>query len=68
METPESTVITEKIAPHDQIIDLIMNKDDISWQQIIFSAVKSEEMDPWDIDIIKLSQSFLAKLDRKSVV
>jgi segregation and condensation protein A len=62
MKSPESTVITEKIAPHEQIIDLIMNKDDISWQQIIFSAVKSEEMDPWDIDIIKLSQSFLAKL------
>ncbi len=49
-------------APHEQIIDLIMNKDDISWQQIIFSAVKSEEMDPWDIDITKLSQSFLIKL------
>ncbi len=47
---------------YDQIIDMIMNKDDISWQQIIFSAVKSEQMDPWDIDITKLSQTFLARL------
>ncbi len=62
MENVESTPMPEKVAPHDQIIDLIMNKDDISWQQIIFSAVKSEEMDPWDIDITKLSQSFLIKL------
>lgn len=62
MENPEAPAVNEKVAPHDKIIDLIMNKDDISWQQIIFSAVKSEEMDPWDIDITKLSQSFLVKL------
>lgn len=46
----------------DQLFDMILNKDDISWQQIIFSAVKSEQMDPWDIDIAKLSQQFLTKL------
>ena len=62
MESMQPMPITEKMAPHDQIIDLIMNKDDISWQQIIFSAIKSEEMDPWNIDITKLSQSFLIKL------
>jgi segregation and condensation protein A len=50
------------LQPHEQIMDIIFNKDDISWQQIIFSAVKSEQMDPWDIDIAKLSQQFLVKL------
>ncbi len=50
------------LEPHEQIMDIIFNKDDISWQQIIFSAVKSEQMDPWDIDIAKLSQQFLVKL------
>ncbi len=46
----------------EQIMNIIFSKDDISWQQIIFSAVKSEQMDPWNIDIVKLSQQFLVKL------
>lgn len=50
--------------PHEQIMDILLNKDDISWQQIIFGAVKSEEMDPWNIDISKLSRSFLDKLSK----
>ena len=54
---PEVTLL-----PHEQLFDMILNKDDISWQQIIFTAVKSEQMNPWDIDIKLLSQKFLEKL------
>lgn len=54
--------LQQKQHPHEQIIDILLNKDDISWQQIIFGAVKSEEMDPWDIDISKLLRTFLDKL------
>ncbi|MBI5072436.1 segregation/condensation protein A [Candidatus Woesearchaeota archaeon] len=64
----ETTVILpnqaaeQPLSTNDQIIDLVLNKDDISWQQIIFTAVKAEDMNPWDIDIRKLSQAFLIKL------
>ncbi|MBI5002151.1 segregation/condensation protein A [Candidatus Woesearchaeota archaeon] len=54
---PEVTLL-----PHEQLFDMILNKDDISWQQIIFTAIKSEQMNPWDIDIKLLSQKFLEKL------
>lgn len=63
IEHPES--VKERKLPlstNDQIIDLVLNKDDISWQQIIFTAVKTEDMNPWDIDIKMLSQAFLIKL------
>lgn len=59
----ESAPIPEiTLLPHEQLFDMLLNKDDISWQQIIFTAVKSEQMNPWDIDIKLLSQKFLEKL------
>jgi segregation and condensation protein A len=43
----------------DQLYTFLCNKDDISWQQMIYQAVKSEHMDPWSIDIGQLSQRFM---------
>ena len=60
-ETPDA-IPEVTLLPHEQLFDMILNKDDISWQQIIFTAVKSEQMNPWDIDIKLLSQKFLEKL------
>lgn len=57
-----SGVAEKPLSTNDQIIDLVLNKDDISWQQIIFTAIKAEDMNPWDIDIKMLSQAFLKKL------
>lgn len=61
-QTVQTPILPKQKPHHEQIMDILLNKDDISWQQIIFSAVKSEEMDPWNIDIAKLSQHFLEKL------
>src|SRR3989338_6037892 len=44
---------------HDQILDLLLKRDEITWQSIILELVKSEEVDPWDIDISLLSQKYL---------
>ncbi len=43
----------------EKIFDLLFKEDEISWQTIIFEAVRTEQMDPWDIDIAQLSQRFL---------
>ena len=46
--------------PHDRIFGLLMSKtDEITWQTIIFDLVKSEQMDPWDIDISLLTQKYI---------
>lgn len=43
----------------DKLFDMLFNEQDVTWQNIIFEAVKSEEMNPWDIDISALAKRFL---------
>ncbi|MBR9701081.1 hypothetical protein GOV11_04410 [Candidatus Woesearchaeota archaeon] len=47
-----------------QILDLIVHKDDVSWKQIIFELIDTEQMDPWDINISLISQKFLGMLKK----
>ncbi len=44
------------------ILDNILQGDDISWQAMIMDAVKSHEMNPWDIDLSALAAEFLNRL------
>ncbi len=43
----------------EKIFEMLFKDDDVTWQSIIHEAVRSEQMDPWDIDISQLSQRFL---------
>ncbi len=43
----------------ERIYDLLMKENEITWQTIIQDLVKSEEMDPWDVDISKLTHKYL---------
>ncbi|MBU0456608.1 MAG: segregation/condensation protein A [Nanoarchaeota archaeon] len=42
-----------------KLFDLLLDKDEISWKTIIYDLVKSEEMDPWDIDLTILTKRFI---------
>ncbi len=44
------------------ILDNILQDDDISWQSMIMEAVKSNEMNPWDVDITALAAEFINRL------
>src|SRR3990167_7454416 len=49
--------------PHDRIFNIIFSKaDEITWQTIIYELVKSEQMDPWDIDVSILAQKYIDML------
>jgi len=48
----------------DQIFDMLMREDDITWQDIITDLVKSEKMDPWDIDVSILTQKYIDMLKK----
>ena len=49
--------------PHERIFDILLSKtDEITWQTIIYELVKSEQMDPWDIDISLLTQKYIDML------
>lgn len=43
----------------DRIYDLLVKKDDVTWQSIIYELVKSGEMDPWDLNVSNLSARYI---------
>lgn len=43
----------------DKLYNMLLQEDEITWQTIIYDLVKSEEMDPWDIDISSLAKKYL---------
>ena len=47
---------------NEQILRIILDEDELSWQQIIYDLVRSEQMDPWDIDVTTITQQFLGTI------
>ena len=49
--------------PHERIFNIIFSKaDEVTWQSIIFDLVRTEQMDPWDIDVSILAQRYIGML------
>jgi len=46
---------------HEQIYDLITGKE-VSWQAIIYDLINTEQLNPWDIDIVLLANKYLEKV------
>jgi len=47
---------------HNELYDILMNRDEITWQTLIYDLIKSERMDPWDVDISLLTKRYLETL------
>lgn len=45
----------------EQIQDLLFNRE-LGWQEIIYDLINTEQLDPWDIDIIILTDKYLEKI------
>src|SRR3989344_5700356 len=43
----------------DKILDMLLKKDEITWQSLLYELVRTEQMNPWDIDISILSKKYL---------
>ena len=43
---------------HDQFYDLITG-DEVSWQAIIYDLIKTEQLDPWNIDLGVLAEKYM---------
>jgi len=43
----------------DRLYEMLINEDEITWQSIIYDLIKTEQMDPWDINISVLSKRYL---------
>jgi len=46
----------------EQIHDILFNRE-IGWQEIIYDLINTEQLDPWDIDIIILTNKFLERIN-----
>tara|TARA_Y100000310_G_C20675897_1_gene813018 strand:- start:1993 stop:2748 length:756 start_codon:yes stop_codon:yes gene_type:complete len=44
---------------HDKIFELIYSKDEVTWQRLLYELVKSENMNPWDINISMLTKKYI---------
>jgi len=47
---------------HERIYELLIEKDDITWQTIIHDLVRTEEMNPWDVDVSLLTAKYIETL------
>ncbi len=46
----------------DKIYDMLLDEREITWQSLIYELVKTEQMDPWDIDISLLTHKYMEKI------
>jgi len=49
-------------AANAQVFKVLFESDEMTWKQIIFGLIESEEMDPWDINISLIARKFLDML------
>lgn len=43
----------------EKVYELLMKDNEVTWQDIIYNLIKTEEMDPWDVNISKLTQKYI---------
>src|SRR3989339_1632539 len=46
-----------------QIHDILFNRE-IGWQEIIYDLINTEQLDPWDINIMILTEKYLETLQK----
>jgi len=51
-----------KTRHREDIFEMLFEKDEITWQDIIHDLIKTEKMDPWDVDVSVLAEKFITIL------
>jgi segregation and condensation protein A len=59
-EVVQETKTIQKVN-QEQIHDILFNRE-IGWQEIIYDLINTEQLDPWDVDIVVLTERFLEKI------
>jgi len=47
----------------DQIQGILFNRE-IGWQEIIYDLINTEQLDPWDVDIVVLTDKYLERIQK----
>ncbi|MBU0459985.1 MAG: segregation/condensation protein A [Nanoarchaeota archaeon] len=43
----------------EKIFDMLLEQEEIGWKTLIYDLVKTEQMDPWDLNITLLTQRYI---------
>jgi len=52
----------EEVNPSQEQVHSIVFSREVGWQEIIYDLINSEQLDPWNVDIMVLANSYLKKL------
>ena len=47
----------------EQIHDLLFNRE-LGWQEIIHDLINTEQLDPWDVNIVILTDKYLERIQK----
>ncbi len=47
----------------EQVQDLLFSRE-LGWQEIIYDLINSEQLDPWDVDLVLLTEKYLEKIQK----
>ncbi|HLD89112.1 MAG TPA: ScpA family protein [Candidatus Nanoarchaeia archaeon] len=48
----------------DELFEMLVEKDEVTWQSILYDIVRTEQMDPWDLDVSKLTRRYIETLKK----
>ncbi|HLD19276.1 MAG TPA: ScpA family protein [Candidatus Nanoarchaeia archaeon] len=48
----------------DRLLNIIFAKDEVTWHSMLYQLIKSENMNPWDIDVSQLTRKYIDMLKK----
>jgi len=48
----------------DRLLNIIFAKDEVTWQSLLYQLIRSENMNPWDIDVSALTKKYIEMLKK----
>lgn len=56
-------MLSQEKENHEKIFSILFNEDEITWKDIIYNLIKTEQMNPWDINVVLIAEKFLKTLE-----
>ncbi len=62
----QEQILTNNTAnePHEKIFNMLFKEDEVTWQSVIQELIKTEEMDPWDVNISLLTKKYIETIKK----
>lgn len=54
--------VAERMSEEENILKMIIERE--SWEEVIYEIVSQENLNPWDVDLVKLTDRFLEYLNK----